>query len=158
MVGQLRQGFGRGDPDAQRQMGALLHRGADFPAKVGQIFAVAHAADIAKGFIDTVNFAARGELFQGGHYPVGHVGVQLIVAAERHDAVAKKRRLLLKVGFAHFHKRLRLRRAGDHTAIVVRQHHHRPPLQVWPECSLAARIKGVHITVREHDQPAALMM
>ena len=158
VVGQLRQGFGLGDANAQRQMGTLQHRGADFAAKIGQISAMTHTADIAKGLIDTVNFAARGELFQGGHHPAGHVGIQLIITAKRHDAVAKKRSLLLKVGFTHFHKRLRLRRAGDHAAVVVRQHHHRPPLQVWPEGGLTAGIEGVHITMREHDQPAALMM
>lgn len=44
-------------------MGTLQHRGADFAAKIGQISAMTHTADIAKGLIDTVNFAARGELF-----------------------------------------------------------------------------------------------
>ncbi len=57
-------GFGLGDANAQRQMGTLQYRGADFAAKIGQISAMTHTADIAKGLIDTVNFAARGELFQ----------------------------------------------------------------------------------------------
>ncbi len=59
VVGQLRRGFGRGDANAQRQMGTLQHRGTDFAAKIGQISAMTHTADIAKGLIDTVNFAAR---------------------------------------------------------------------------------------------------
>ncbi len=52
-------GFGLGDANAQRQMGTLQYRGADFAAKIGQISAMTHTADIAKGLIDTVNFAAR---------------------------------------------------------------------------------------------------
>ncbi|MCY1308801.1 hypothetical protein D9M70_588380 [compost metagenome] len=46
---------------------------------------------------------------------------------------------------AHFHERLSIGRASNHTAVVVAQHHDRGAQQVWAEHSLAACIKAVAV-------------
>jgi hypothetical protein len=62
VVGQLCEGFSLGDTDTHGEMRPSPYRFAYLPAKIGQVTTVTHASQVAKGFIDTVNFAPRQKL------------------------------------------------------------------------------------------------
>jgi hypothetical protein len=58
VVGQLSQCFGLGNANPDRQMRTLQNRSADLFAELRQVPAVANASQVAKSFVNTVNFDA----------------------------------------------------------------------------------------------------
>ena len=56
----------------------------------------------------------------------------------------------LKIWGTHFHERFGVITAGDHTTIVVAQHHNRHLGQVRSKHSLTAGIKRIRVDQREY--------
>jgi hypothetical protein len=79
-------------------MRTLQNRSADLFAELCQVRAVANASQVAKSFVDTVNFDAWAHFLKRRHYPVRHISVQLVVAAEANNASATEKLLCLKNG------------------------------------------------------------
>ncbi len=90
MICQLSECFRLRDANTDRQVRTLQNCSADLFPEVSQVPAVANASQVAKSFIDTVNFDAGAHFFQRCHYPVGHVGIQFIVAAEADNTSASE--------------------------------------------------------------------
>ena len=150
MIGQLRQSFCLGYANTNREVRPAQNRLANFPAKVGKVATVTNSCQIAKCLIDTVNFAARRELFQRGHHTIGHIGIELIVATKRDNAVPAKHVLLFEVRLPHFDKGLRLSGTSNHTTVGIGKDDYWPPFQVRTKHRLTRCVKGVHIAKRKH--------
>ena len=86
------------------------------------------------------------------HDPLAHVAIQRIVRRERNNAVLLQPLLDLKIRLAHFHKRLGVITAGDHTAIVIAEHHDGDFGQIRPEHPLAT---GIIETMVQNPQPSS---
>ncbi|MOA19870.1 hypothetical protein D3C78_1402780 [compost metagenome] len=147
MVGQLGQGLGPGDADADRNAGALPDLGANPPAQ--RLERAGHAAQLGEGLVDAVDLQLRHQALDHRHHPLAHVAVQRIVRGEGADAVAPQGGADLEVGLAHLHEWLGVRTAGDHATIVVAQHHDRRARQVRAEDPLAAGVERIAVDQRE---------
>ena len=143
MVGQLGKGFGRTNAHTHWNARPLHHTLAHAVTHFTQI---GRAREIDKAFVDGIHLGARGILAQNLHHPIGQVGIQSVVAAERKDAVFFHQVFALKPRLPHAHTQgLGLVRARHHAAIVVGQHYHGHVAQVGPEESFATHIEVVAI-------------
>lgn len=75
---------------ADGQAGIPAHRIFQLVTELLEHPAVTHACEVAKSFVDAVNFYAGAHFLKRRHYPVRHVCVQLVVAAEANNPSAPK--------------------------------------------------------------------
>ena len=131
MVGQLGKGFGGTNAHTHRNARPLHYALAHGVTNLTQI---GRAGEIDKAFVNGIHLGARGILAQNLHHPIGQVGIQSVVAAERKDAVFFHQIFALKPRLPHAHTQgLGLVGARYNAAIVVGQHHHGHVAQVGPE-------------------------
>ena len=90
MVGEFSESFCLSNANANGEVSTLQNRSTDLFAELRQVPAVANTCQVAKSFIDTVNFDAGAHFLKRRHYPVRHVCVQLVVAAEANNPSAPK--------------------------------------------------------------------
>ena len=143
MVGQFCQSFGRPNAHAHRNARPLHHALAHGVTHFTQIGC---ARKVDKAFVNGIHLGARRVLAQNLHHAVGQVGIQSVVAAECKHAVLRHQVFALKPRLSHAHTQsFGLVGARDHTAIVVRQHHHGHVAQVGPKQSFATDVEVVAI-------------
>ena len=107
---------------------------------------MSESGQIQEAFVNAVNLLPRAEIGKDAHDPVGHVGIQRVIAGTGDDAVALGQFLQLEPRRTHFHpQRLDLVGAGHATAVVVGQDHHGPSFQRRVEYSLAGDVEVVAV-------------
>ena len=86
---------------------------------------VLEAAEAEERLVDRVDFELRREVGKRPHHPRAHVAVEGVVAGTDDDTLRVHARAADMPGLAHGDaERLGFVGAGDHAAVVVRQHHH----------------------------------
>ena len=148
-IGQLGQGLGAGDADADRDARPLLHPGLQAMAEGVQGFG--QAGQIGEHLVDAVALQARHQGRQGAHHPVAEIAIEGIVGTEGRHFAAPGQFAHLEPGRRHGDAQaLGLGRTGDHAAVIVGQHHHRAPGEIGAENPLATAIEGVAVDQRQH--------
>ena len=147
MVGELGQGLGRADPDADRDAELAVHRGAQGGGVAGVI---GDLRDIEETFIDRIGFhPARKRLANHAEAAV-HVAIEFHLA-RAHPHRAPLRRGQLEHGHPHADAEgLGLRAAGDGAAVIAGEDDDRLVPERGIEHPLAAHIEILGIDEGEH--------
>lgn len=104
------------------------------------------ARELREGLVNAVDLQLRNQALNDGHHAFADVAVQRVVGAKRHAPGCLKAPANLKPRLAHLDpERLRFRRAADHAAVVVRQHHDRRADQVGAKNSLTTAVEAVAV-------------
>lgn len=141
-VGQFCQRLGRGDPYGDRDARPLPNPCPKFPA----IGLPLPRLQPQEGFVNRIDLHAGCQGPQGSHDAGGHVAVEGVVTAEHLNAVTAEGFLILERRGSHFYsQQFGLLTAGNHAAIVVAQHHHRPADEPGVEYPLAGAVKVIGI-------------
>ncbi|MNI46158.1 hypothetical protein D3C73_1006070 [compost metagenome] len=146
MVGQLGQGLGGCDANADRDTGAAQNLAANPSTQYVQAF---DTGQVGKRLIDAVDLDRRHHRLDQRHHPLAHVAIQGIVRREGDDALLAELVLDLEIRLAHFHEGLGVVAARDDAAIVVRQDDDRNLGQVRAKHPLATCVKTVAVDKTE---------
>ena len=74
---------------------------ADLFAELRQVLAIPDACQVAKSFVNAVNFDTGVYFLQCRHYPVRHIRIKLIVATEANNTGTAEQLLLLEERLPH---------------------------------------------------------
>lgn len=151
-AGDFGEGLGGGDADADGDARILQDRATD--AAAHRIERLIDPLQIEKGLVDGVNLERGDQLPQRGHHTPRQVAIEREIGRKECDAIAFDGGAHLKKGLSHpYSEGLGLVRAGDDAAVVVRQHDHRPTVQIGSENALAGDVEIVAVAKAEHRIP-----
>jgi hypothetical protein len=104
-----------------------------------------------EALVDRIDLLRRPKPGRQGHHAVAHVAVEHKVGRQRHQPSRLFQMTDLEPGRGHLDAQvLGLVAARDGATIVVRQDHHRTPVQAGPEHPFAGDIKVVAVDQRVH--------
>ena len=144
VIGDLGERLGGRNADRDRNASPLPHRGAQ-RARV-RFEARAKAFHAEEGFVDRVDFEIGCEVAQHLHHARAHIAIERVIARAHDDARFLELRAVQMPRCAHGDaERLRLVAAGDHAAVVVREHDDGTAAQFGLKHALAGDIEIVAI-------------
>ena len=137
LTGDLCQGFGRSDTQADRNARILFHALHDLQSEVPQRGGF-DARKIHETFVDGIDLGSGGVRFKGIHNPRTDVPIEFQIGRKDSDVVALEERFLLIVGIAHLQpERFCFITPGNDAPVVIRQYDDGPPVQIGGEQSFA---------------------
>lgn len=147
-VGQFRQGFGGGDPDADGHADVPPDRGLHLPSQ-GEEFG-GGAFDAEEGLVDAVDLKPGRVAAEQFHDPGADVTVELVVAGQGNESPFLGPGCEFEPGLAHGDAEgFGFGGAGDGAAIVIGQNDHGPAFQRRVECPFRGGIEAVHVHMRD---------
>lgn len=143
--GDLGQGFGRGDADADRNARMAPHRAGDAVSQ-GVEVRIVHAREVKKRLVDRIDLRGGHQTAQHPHHPPRHVAVEREIGREHRHVGTPYRLAQLKKGLSHRDaEAFGLVRAGDDAAVVVRKHHDGAPFERRVEHPFARSVEIVAV-------------
>ena len=150
LAGDLGQRLGGSDAQADGNTRVAAHGAGDPPTELAERAGI-RLVEAKKCFVDGIDLRAGHQRPQGVHHPLRHIPVKHEIGGEDRYAAARGQLPDLKIGHAHPDPEgFGFVRAGDHAAVVVREHDHGTPRERRVEHPFARSVEVVAVGKSVH--------